>query len=132
MYLNLENVKGMIDTMFDISVVLINSLVALLMRYMVAYQRLYTVVEENVSSFVHIFMMEFAVMGIILIYMSFDPIGLSNIVRGIDDPDDFRSQKKYQGFESDWYFDQGKRLGSYIFLAFLVTNISDIALALVI
>ena len=105
MYLNLENIKNLIDTTFDVSVVLITSFVAFLMRLMVSYQRLYTVVEENVSSFVHIFIMEFTVMGIILIYMSFDPIGLSNTLRGIDAPHDFRSQTRYNGFESDWYFD---------------------------
>ena len=77
--------------MFNLSVVLVNSFVALLMRKMVAYQKLYTVVEENVSSFVHIFMMEFTVMGIILLFMSFDTTRLSDSVRGIKDEDDYRS-----------------------------------------
>ena len=105
MYINLEYIKEWIDPMFNLSVVLVNSFVALLMRKMVAYQKLYTVVEENVSSFVHIFMMEFTVMGIILLFMSFDTTRLSDSVRGIKNEDDYRSQRKYDGFESDWYFD---------------------------
>ena len=90
MYINLENVKQHIDSMFNLSVVLVNSFVALVMRKMIAYKRLYTVIEENVSSFVHIFMMEFTVMGVVLLFMSFDSIGLSNMVRGVDE-DDYRS-----------------------------------------
>ena len=91
MYLNLENIKTQIDSMFDLTVVLVNSFVALIMRQMVAYQRLYTVVEENVSSFVHIFIMEFTVLGVTILFISFDPAGLSNIIRGIKDPEDHRS-----------------------------------------
>ena len=86
-------------------------------------------VDETVSSFFLILMMEFAVMGLIILFLSFDPIGLSNLIRGIN-VDSHRYQKKYNGFESDWYFDQGGRLGIYIFLSFLFSNIMDISICI--
>ena len=45
-----------------------------------------------------IFIMEFSVMGLMLLFHSFDPIGLNGIIRN-------DASKVYNGFESAWYFE---------------------------
>jgi hypothetical protein len=83
--------KAAIGFIIELSVVIVNAIVARVFKYLVEYQKLHTVIEETISSFYMIFIMEFAILGLILMFQSFDPIGLSNLIRGVTDENDYRA-----------------------------------------
>ena len=108
--------------------VFVNGLVAIISKFLVKYQKRYTLVNETTFSFNMIMVIEFVNMGLVILILSFEP-SIQNSISGLSSEDQGASQK-FNGFEPDWYTQNADKIGFFIFLSFIFSTSVDVLYAI--
>jgi hypothetical protein len=88
---------------------------------------MHTKVEEQITCFRQIFYQEVINMGVIVLITSFDRLGIRKKLMG----ELTTKSVVYNGFESDWYMDQGNKICIMIFMSSFLINSKDVYTCLI-
>jgi len=104
--------------MKDFAMVTINAIIAQVFEALGQFQMMHTTTEQTLSSFNYIVILEYFNMCVIILLESFDPTGFAYRMMG-QDP---LTAIVYDGFNSAWYLNIGKKLCFTIFMSSLLSN----------
>jgi len=82
---------------------------------------MHTTIEQTLSSFKYIIILEYFNMCFIILLQSFDPTGTCLFLMG-EDP---ATATIYEGFTASWYLNVGRTLCFSIFMSSVLSNLGE-------